>query len=304
MDANISKTSATSTLTTKEPSAILNYLYIGDRNHAKSLSTLLKLNIKYIVNCTPPKSVAKTVGVSNYYEKDGRFKYLRVPVYDDGGENLLAYINDVFRFIEEGKHFGNVLVHCRQGISRSASFVIAYLMKKNEFTVDEALDYVRRIRAVVSPNQGFIEQLRLYERMLHPELAQKKEKENIDDCGGIPGAVEKEREKKKEREGERGQCTEVDCGPSLRPKPNLSCLLPLLSPTVGTWTRSAAGSKAQLEDEGAEIVIDDIPTEDLPPCISEVTSHADDDAAVDAGARTVDGNDDGKSYFRKRRREE
>ena len=89
-------------------------------------------------------------------------------MYDDGGENLLPHLPVVFRFIEEGKHFGNVLVHCRQGVSRSASFVIGYLIKKNDFSVDEALGFVQGIRPIIQPNDSFVSQLRDYDRSLQP----------------------------------------------------------------------------------------------------------------------------------------
>jgi dual specificity phosphatase 12 len=152
------------------PSKVLSYLYLGDMANAKSLSTLLSHDIKYIVNCTPPKSIAKAVGVPNFYEKDRRFTYLRVPVYDDGGENLLPHLPEVARFINEGKHFGSVLVHCRQGVSRSAAFVAGYLMQANEFTVDEAIDYLRGVRPAVRPNESFVAQLREFGRRLEAGL--------------------------------------------------------------------------------------------------------------------------------------
>lgn len=68
----------------------------------------------------------------------------------------------------EGRHYGNVLVHCHRGVSRSASFVIGYLMKKNEFSIDEALSYVQSLRPIVQPNSAFIEQLRKYNP--HPNV--------------------------------------------------------------------------------------------------------------------------------------
>jgi hypothetical protein len=39
-------------------------------------------------------------------------------------------------------------------------------MEKNDFTLEEALDYVRSCRPVVNPNASFIEQLRKYETTL------------------------------------------------------------------------------------------------------------------------------------------
>ena len=150
----------------KDPSRILHYLYLGDRNNAKSLSTLLRHDIKYIINCTPSKTIAKTVGCPCYYEKDPRFKYLRIPIFDDGGEDLSVYFKSVYDFIENNKHSGNILVHCRQGVSRSSSFVIGYLMRKCDFTMDEAVGYMKGIRPIIQPNAMFLSQLRIYEESL------------------------------------------------------------------------------------------------------------------------------------------
>ena len=42
------------------------------------------------------------------------------------------------------------------GQSRSASMVLAYLMKKREMSFSDALDFVKVKRPSVSPNPGFI----------------------------------------------------------------------------------------------------------------------------------------------------
>lgn len=57
-------------------------------------------------------------------------------------------------------------MHCGAGVSRSAAFVIAYLMKMQRLTFHEALNYCRKKRSVVCPNLGFEKQLKLYERSL------------------------------------------------------------------------------------------------------------------------------------------
>ena len=62
---------------------------------------------------------------------------------------------------------GKVLVHCRMGISRSGSTVIAYVMKKMNKSLAEAMEYVVSKRGIVNPNPGFIEQLIIYEGILN-----------------------------------------------------------------------------------------------------------------------------------------
>lgn len=143
-------------------SAILGYLYLGGKSDAKDKEKLLKLKIKYILNCTPPRTLDRENGCSNYYEKEKTFVYKRIPIFDNKGEDIIAHMKTAYQFIEEGRHYGNVLVHCFKGVSRSASFVIGYLMQKNEFTFEEALSHVQMCRPVVQPNTAFIEQLKAY----------------------------------------------------------------------------------------------------------------------------------------------
>ncbi len=63
---------------------------------------------------------------------------------------------------------GKLYVHCVQGLSRSASMVIAYLMLHQEMTVTEAMRHVRKTRAV-HPNEGFLKQLCFLNDELYPE---------------------------------------------------------------------------------------------------------------------------------------
>ena len=61
---------------------------------------------------------------------------------------------------------GIILIHCKFGISRSVSFIIAYLIKYFGFNVKGALNYVKRRRKQVNPNQGFLNQLYEYENYI------------------------------------------------------------------------------------------------------------------------------------------
>lgn len=69
---------------------------------------------------------------------------------------------------EEAHQSGHgVLVHCQAGVSRSATIVIAYLMKHTLMTMTDAYKYVRSRRPVVSPNLNFMGQLLEFERDLN-----------------------------------------------------------------------------------------------------------------------------------------
>jgi tyrosine-protein phosphatase len=59
-----------------------------------------------------------------------------------------------------------VLVHCKQGVSRSASLVIAYVMCKERLTFQQAYALVREKSPSITPNLMLVYQLLEYERAL------------------------------------------------------------------------------------------------------------------------------------------
>lgn len=59
-----------------------------------------------------------------------------------------------------------MLVHCYAGVSRSSSFVIAYLINKYLMTYDDAKDKVKKRRPCIQPGDGFIHQLRSYAKVI------------------------------------------------------------------------------------------------------------------------------------------
>ena len=102
-----------------------------------------------------------TVGADLPPQHPTDFKYLVVPVQDSMDVNLLPKHFFVCRkFIRQAVESGtNILVHCRMGVSRSATIVIAYLMVEDGMTLAEAFQHVKGIRFHIQPNPGFQRQL-------------------------------------------------------------------------------------------------------------------------------------------------
>ena len=85
---------------------------------------------------------------------------------DSEQTNLQKFFPLVFKFIDKARSDGGrVFVHCFAGLSRSATIVIAYLMKDKALTFAAAYDFVNA-RRCIQPNEGFRRQLRKFETNL------------------------------------------------------------------------------------------------------------------------------------------
>ena len=128
-------------------------LWVGDANASINCSFLKINGITLIVNCTK--------SIPCQYK---HMKYIRIPVKDPGPNNdinhrdvslLTQFLPHVVDYIyAEINRGGNVLVHCRAGVQRSAAVATAFLLKyhrKNNgapLTIDEAVNIVLAQRPV------------------------------------------------------------------------------------------------------------------------------------------------------------
>ncbi|XP_072271449.1 protein phosphatase Slingshot homolog 1 isoform X2 [Pyxicephalus adspersus] len=138
-------------------SLIFDYLYLGSEWNASNLEELNKAGIGYILNVTRE--------IDNFFP--GLFAYHNIRVYDEESTDLLSHWNDAYNFINKAKkNNSKCLVHCKMGVSRSASTVIAYAMKEYGWSMENAYSYVKQRRNVTRPNAGFMRQLLEYEGIL------------------------------------------------------------------------------------------------------------------------------------------
>uniref|UniRef100_A0A4W3INA6 protein-serine/threonine phosphatase n=1 Tax=Callorhinchus milii TaxID=7868 RepID=A0A4W3INA6_CALMI len=139
------------------PTEIFEHVYLGSEWNACNLEELQNQGVRYILNVTRE--------IDNFFP--GMFEYHNIRVYDEEATDLLAYWNDTYKFISKAKKDGcKCLVHCKMGISRSASTVIAYAMKEYGWNLDRAYSYVKEKRGVTKPNPSFMKQLEEYQGIL------------------------------------------------------------------------------------------------------------------------------------------
>lgn len=93
---------------------------------------------------------------------------MRLPLEDDVETNIMPYMDTAVDRINEAitQRDAHVLVHCVAGVSRSATIVIAYLMKYKHMDLHAAFNYCYNLRPVIRPNNGFMQQLINYEQQL------------------------------------------------------------------------------------------------------------------------------------------
>jgi protein-tyrosine phosphatase len=131
------------------------FLFQGGLASAETLDVLADIGVTHIIN-TAAESVAR------YPE---RFNYLVIPVDDRPDNDLLSHFDKALAFIDDALSASDdsvVLVHCAQGISRSSTITLMYIMAKFGLSYEHAYQHLKRCRPFVQPNEGFRAQLQTW----------------------------------------------------------------------------------------------------------------------------------------------
>lgn len=140
------------------PSLVLPRLYLGSQFNAASKKQLAQLQITKILDL---KDRHVSTDVAN-------ITVLAVPMSDLGDTIIVDVLNECFEFIDQARESQeNILVHCRGGVNRSATIVLAYLMKREKMTLKQAWDHLRERRPTVQPVVDYMKQLRKFEEVLY-----------------------------------------------------------------------------------------------------------------------------------------
>lgn len=185
------------------PSRILPYLYLGSLKHANSLPLLSKLGIKKVISVGEPLywlngyKFQKNNNVSIDELDGGNIEVYNITpsnsksnaccvdtvlkvnnLQDDGIDELSVSLPSILKYIDNEYKKSNgetkILVHCRVGVSRSATVVIAEVMKRLNITLPKAYLYVRvrRLNIIVQPNLRFMYELFKWEEEEKRKLLQ------------------------------------------------------------------------------------------------------------------------------------
>lgn len=145
--------------------------YLGNAFDSQNSQRLEKFGISHVINATPDLPFAF---------KDDK-QNLRVSIYDSPSENILQHFEPAIDFIDQvlSAPTNKVLVHCSAGISRSPTLVLAYMIKNENLTVEEALKKMRSLRSIIDPNFSFIAQLRVWEKKCRTKIDFKDDNRSI-----------------------------------------------------------------------------------------------------------------------------
>lgn len=131
------------------PVNIVDNLYLGSAAHAAQKELLERLGITALLNVSP--------NCPNHWPE--RFEYETIPVEDNSTADIKVHFVKAIEFINRVKSKGGkVLVHCKAGVSRSATLCLAYLIY-SKMCLNDAYDLVKSKRRVISPNFNFMGQL-------------------------------------------------------------------------------------------------------------------------------------------------
>ncbi|GLE05732.1 hypothetical protein PINS_up014780 [Pythium insidiosum] len=137
------------------PASVLPSLLLGDERNAAAFEELHALGVTHICNLD--------FAARNYFE--GKFVYIKLSLVDRADERLTSQLfAGVNQFLEACEAVGGrALVHCAAGHALAPAFVVAFLVAKKQFSLDDALALVRSKRPGVAIHASFLEQLRQFE---------------------------------------------------------------------------------------------------------------------------------------------
>lgn len=148
-----------------EPTEELGGIYLGNLESSSDGEFLRDSKIRAVISIVFGQEVKYPENVIPFH--------MLINGDDHPNFELSQEFEDTFKFIEQHRKYTSILIHCYAGVSRSATILLAYLMRKMKLGFSEALAFVRKSRPAVNPNIGFVDQLKAFEKYLAREIFSK-----------------------------------------------------------------------------------------------------------------------------------
>lgn len=139
------------------PDMVVDHIALGSLRTVQSMPSLQQLGVTHVLTCgrnlrTPqfPPPIQQMV----------------LDVDDNDEQDMNQYFLTAIEFMQSCVSSGGLcIVHCFAGVSRSATVVVAYLMKSRQLSFTQALEFVQQQRPAANPNPNFRRQLIEFESM-------------------------------------------------------------------------------------------------------------------------------------------
>lgn len=136
----------------RQCSSVGHGVFVGAECVARNRESLREAGITHVINC---------VGFLYPAYFSPELEYRTLYLQDTPAEDITCILYDVFDYIQAAvgdgtAPAGRVLVHCSQGVSRSVSLIIAYLMWRDGSPYEEVFASVKAARGIANPNIGFV----------------------------------------------------------------------------------------------------------------------------------------------------
>lgn len=135
---------------------ITSKIYIGNWCDSTNWTAIKKEKITHVLTLNKKRKH------SQKQFTDNNIKYLYIDILDEPYVNISQHFTTCFNFIDSSN---KILINCTAGVSRSSTIVIAYLIK-NGMRFNDALLLVKNKRPRISPNIGFLKQLKEFESLI------------------------------------------------------------------------------------------------------------------------------------------
>ncbi|RDB23888.1 Tyrosine-protein phosphatase yvh1 [Hypsizygus marmoreus] len=146
-------------------------VYLSDLATACDSEELKRLGITHVISV-----LEYDITIPDHIPEECK---LQIRIADKSDVDILTHLPGTTEFITSAlavNETNKVLVHCFQGISRSAAIVCAYLIATNGMLAHEAVAHTQSKRGIVCPNLSFRKQLEAYAEQFEGERA--KERKN------------------------------------------------------------------------------------------------------------------------------
>eukprot|EP00928_Gymnodinium_smaydae_P087555 TRINITY_DN71806_c0_g1_i1.p1 TRINITY_DN71806_c0_g1~~TRINITY_DN71806_c0_g1_i1.p1 ORF type:complete len:241 (+),score=28.75 TRINITY_DN71806_c0_g1_i1:93-815(+) len=136
---------------------VIRGLYIGNKQAAGDRELLRRKGVVAIC----------AVGARTMFNDD--LVYHHVSIEDNGNESMMPHFSDACTFIHVQRRRGAILVHCKGGVSRSPTMLIAYLMRHEQLSLADATQIVKLAWPAAKPREIFLQDLQVFESILAAE---------------------------------------------------------------------------------------------------------------------------------------